>query len=298
MDNADVEKLKALGYRPRQRTWDNYVDLLALAVSRLEMGEKPGALYQGSNRIMSQDLALKVGRDYNADRLKFLKTFYVDDLATARHDPLRIARYGWVNEAEELAPHRLWNMHHMVEKIGMGHKDSMALLEEYDRIRVSRIQAEHPVNSYEYRFADNDPEGATTLIQLPTTMTMANFRSLRRYLNILYEFHYRSEYQKTPPEWVEHACTMRVRGVMYDEPMWVVAADNIFRYQVWESEQNLRSYFQGLRRLSKTKRSHEKFVQDLETRFAIGGNDMDVESTKPNGEEWVLEELLRELRDD
>ena len=59
--------LKALGYRA-------YPDLIAMCVNRLRMGEKPYRLYgkDSPNRIVSQDLGIKIGKDYKDRKLDFI----------------------------------------------------------------------------------------------------------------------------------------------------------------------------------------------------------------------------------
>jgi hypothetical protein len=248
--------LKALGYRKDP-------DTIAICVNRLRMGEKPYSLYgyYANDPIVSQDLGVKIGRDFLDGKLNFIEQFPADENERARHDPFRFTRYDIVNEAEEMAPHKWWNLGY-IKGLGRSHDEAVELLQEYDRIRETRKEAEVPVTSIQ--FTDNDGKPLTLPLASPPTMAMRNFRDLPRYLNTLYEMAYMTEYPDAPENWVGRACGLRVGGKLVEkDDRYVVAADNIFRYQVWESQENLGSYFQGLARLSKTRASHEKFVANL-----------------------------------
>jgi hypothetical protein len=257
------KKLRALGYRADRKQGFNKI---AECVNRLRMGQAPWQLYGewAKDRIVSQSLGLKIATDYADGKLDFLEEFHVDEKSKAARDPFRITRYDIVKEAEELAPHILWNLGHIKElqDRGMDHATADKFLQEYDTLRDVRFEAEVAITEYEF--------GPGTLTASPPVMAMRNFRGLPRYLRMLYMMSYSTDYPEAPQEWVDRACELRVRGKLIEEDnRHVVAADNIFRYQAWESRENLFSYFQGLRRLSNTITSHEKFVDQLINSFGI-----------------------------
>ena len=284
--SEEHKRLIALGYRADP-------NVVAECVNRLRMDEKPWQLYGATAKdpIVSQDLGIKIGRDYADGKLNFLAPFHVDENEKAIRDPFRITRYGIVVEAEEMAPHKLWNLKHIkgLSKdyspqhsdledayqvfgggVGIDHDRAVEQLEEYDSLRDIRVEAE--VTLTDFQFEDGD--GKSITLKTPPVMAMRNFRGLSRYLAILYQMHYRTEYSDAPQKWINRACEVRVSGRLIEQDdRLVVTADNIFRYQVWESQENLDSYFQGLVRLSKTKGSHLKFVEGLRKKFGIGRDD-------------------------
>jgi hypothetical protein len=72
--NAAKKRLLALGYRKDLAT-------IEVCVNRLRMGEKPWQLYgeHAPDPIVSQDLGIKVGKDYAEGKLNFLEEFPVDE---------------------------------------------------------------------------------------------------------------------------------------------------------------------------------------------------------------------------
>jgi hypothetical protein len=262
--SEEWKKLRALGYRADRNAGFGKI---ALCVERLRMGDKPWQLYGewAKERIVSQGLGIKIGKDYAHGKLDFLEPFRVDESEKAVRDPFRITRYDIVKEAEEMAPHGLWNLGH-IKGLGMDQDTAEKFLQEYDTLRDVRFDAEVPITDYQF----DDNFGKQVMLAMPPVRAMRNFRGLSRYLSMLYAMAYSTEYPEAPQEWVARACEFRVRGQLTekdDRP--VIAADNIFRYQVWESRENLLGYFRGLRRLSNTRVSHEKFVKELIKRFGI-----------------------------
>jgi hypothetical protein len=262
-DSADHKKLLALGYRKDPNT-------IALCVNRLRLGEKPYSLYgfHSNDRMVSQDLGIKIAKDYQDGKLDFISQFPADENERARHDPFRLTRYDIVKEAEEMAPHSLWNLGHL-NGLGMSHDKAVELLQEYDRIRETRFEAEVTLESF--LFEDDDGNPIALPLASPPTMAMRNFRDLPEYLRMLYSMYYETTYPDAPPLWVIRASVLRVGGKLSEVDRLVVSADNIFRYQVWKGQKNLESYFKGLARLSKTLSSHKKFLVELEKIFGIGG---------------------------
>jgi hypothetical protein len=253
---------KDLGYRATPENMDK----IALCVNRLRMGEKPYALYGywSNDRIVSQELGIKIGRDYKDGKLDFIEQFAADkEGEIAKRDPFRFTRYDIVNEAEEMAPYSLWNLDHM-EKIGMSPKEAKELMKTYDRIKDTRKEAEGAVRSHEFR----DKDGKMVMIETLPTPTMRKFRDLPQYLRMHYLVYYRTTYPEAPKEWAVKASEARAAGKLDEDEKLVVSADDIFRYKVWDQE-NLDDYFDGLARFSKTKRSQKKFIEDLRKRFGL-----------------------------
>lgn len=239
-------QLLALGYRAGP-------DLIVLGVNLLRYGESAWQLYAGADPIMSQWLAMKVERDYKAGHLDFLESFQVDDVERARKDPYRRTRYEFVKEAEEMAPHHLWTLKHMTSlrspttgRFIMDYDEAKKRLLEYDRIRLMRIKAEIPINELQM---DSD-DGQPVLSAMPKTMTMARFPRFPRYLELLYEMHYRTTDPDAPMEWVRKAVALRLLGQRKDDTRFISAGDDIMRYQVWLGN-NLDAYFASLYRFYK-----------------------------------------------
>ena len=279
LDKAfEIQQLTILGYRPKEITWQEHINKIALCVNRLRMGEKTWQLFapDAKDPIVSQHLAQKVSRDYHNDKLNFLEEFPVTEREMARTDPDRIARYETVIEAENMAPYRFWNLKHMKGTLRMDHERALALIKEYDAIRAVRFEMEVTIDSFESETRD----GTMVLIQIPQGKVMRKFRSLPRYLRMLYWMHYCTEYPGAPRqyfprnlmEWIERAYTLRVSGrlVEKDDDL-VTAADNIIRYEAWDYEE---AYFESLPNPGNTKASHEKVVRNLKKRFGMeeGGN--------------------------
>jgi hypothetical protein len=266
-DAYEYKRLRALGYRADRNVGFGKI---ATCVNRLRLGEKPYQLYGAAAKdaIVSQDLGLKIGRDYQDGKLDFITQFPADENERARYDPFRITRYDIVKEAEEMAPHSQWTIGH-IKGLGMSRDEAVELLQKYDRIRETRIEAEVTLTSFEHEVKD----GKTVVVPTSEGKAMRNFRDLPEYLRLLYSMYYLTTY----PEafdlnlvWAARAADIRARGKLVEkDDRLVVAADNIYRYEIWDQE-NLDSYFQGLARLSKTEVSHGKFVKDLKRRFMKG----------------------------
>ena len=263
----EIQQLTALGYRPKAISWQEHLNKIVLCVNRLRMGEKTWQLFasEAKDPIVSQHLAQKVSKDYQAGELDFLEEFPVTEREMARTDPDRIARYETVVEAETMAPYRLWNLKHMKRTLGMTHENALALLKEYDEIQTVRGEMEVTVDSFEHETRD----GTMVLIQIPEGKVMRKFRSLPRYLRMLYWMHYCTEYPGEPLEWIDRACTLRVTGKLMNNEEGddlVTSADNIVRYQAWDNED---AYFESLPNPGNTKASHEKVVRNLRKRFGM-----------------------------
>lgn len=271
MDNFETQ-LKQLGYRAREISWEAYIDKIAICVNRLRMGEKPWQLFGAAakDRMVSQDLGQKIARDYEAHKLDFLDNFPVSDAELARRDPFRITRYDIVAEGETSAPHKLWNLHHLKKTLGLSHAKAMKLLKDYDAIRKIRFEAEVKIDSYDFRVGELHPTRPVTVRAATPVMAMRHFRQLPDYLKLLYEMHYRTEYPDAPTRWIAHACSIRAEGKLNDnEEDDVVAADNIFRYAVWESPENENSYYENVPAPGNTKASHERVVRNLKKRLEL-----------------------------
>ena len=257
--------LKALGYRADP-------DLIAMCVNRLRMGERPYRLYgvDSPDRLVSQDLGMKIGKDYKDRKLDFIQDFDPNESERARHDPFRYTRYDIVNEAEEMAPYRLWSLGHM-KKLGMSNKEAEELMLTYDRIKVTRDEAEGEVSSFGFR----DKDGKMVQVETSPTPIMRDFHGLHKYLALHYLVYYRTTYPDAPEEWAVKASAARATGKIVEDEKLVVSADNIHRYEVWDQE-NLDSYFNSLARFSKTKTVHAKLKEDLRKRFGLAFSDQEL----------------------
>jgi hypothetical protein len=162
-----------------------------------------------------------------------------------------------VIEAENMAPHKWWNLGHM-EATGMDDDDARKLLIEYDQIRMVRIDAETTKDSYDR--SDQKTE--------PTEKSLANFNLLPRYLTILYQMYYRTEYPDAPLWWVHRASYVRALGQKKDDFQLVEAADDMMRYQVWENTKNLEACYRSLSRFKRTVRSRELFIEKIRKHIA------------------------------
>jgi len=256
MDN-DNERLKALGYR-KQASVNNKgertssYEKISTCVNRLRDGDTTWQLCRGPDSIVSQGLAIKVANDYKDGKLDFLETFHVEEKELAKRDPFRITRYDIVKEAEEMAPHKLWNLEHIKTilkshsflmhsmiidgqarmQFDRQHENAITLLTEYDALRSLRLEAEVTITD--------------------SRKAMRKFRSLPRYLSMLYEMHYRTDERLS------------------------IAADDAFRYQAWlRTSRGHRSYscrdawLDSIDRLSKTKPTRRKFRVEIKKRFDI-----------------------------
>ena len=208
-------------------------------------------------KFLNQKTVERIVRDYEAGELDFLDNLYYDRLEKARKDPYRRTRYGVVIEAENMAPHKLWNLSHM-KTIGMDDDDAMKLLIEYDQIRMIRIDAEVTKDSY-------DRGGQKTG---STEKSLANFNLLPRYLTILYQMYYRTEYKDAPYWWIHRVSFIRVLGQQKDDFQLRETADDLMRYQVWESTKNLEACYRSLSRFKRTVRSRELFVEKVRKHIA------------------------------
>ena len=170
-----------------------------------------------------------------------------------------------------MAPHKLWTLKHMSCALGLDHGAAIEFLEEYDALREVRIEAEVVLTSFQHE----TKEGKQVTIEIPLGKALRHFRSLPRYLSLLYRMHYCTEYPDAPRRWVDRACKARADGQLppTDDERLVVAADNIFRYEVYRDAKNLDSYYRSLGKLGKTKPSRNKFIGELMRRFKEGRGD-------------------------
>jgi len=172
-----------------------------------------------------------------------LEEFPVTEEEKARRDPFRITRYDIVAEAERMAPYRFWSLGHMKSTLGVDHADAVALIREYDAIQVLRSEAEVTITHYEMQ----DDNGARVMIPVEKHMALKNFRTLPRYLRMLYWMYYKTEYPTAPLDALEVGCALRASGKLVEKDDDIVtAADNIFRYESWASEENQTAYFESL----------------------------------------------------
>lgn len=266
-NNIDIETkamLKALGYRADS-------ELISTCVNRLRDGDTTWQLYapDALDPIVSQGLAVKIAKDWNEGKLDFLEWFHVDEKEFAARDPFRITRYDIVAEAEEMAPHKLWNLRHIrdIYKLHTNEK-AITILSEYDDLRSLRLEAEVDIKDFEHETGDGKP----VLIEIPVGKAMRKFRSLPRYLTMLYEMHYRTEYRDAPESWASRAAEARVEGELGDDERLSIAADDAFRYQAW-SGTNRDAWLDSIDRLSKTIPTRRKFREKLLKKFDIGGKD-------------------------
>jgi len=282
MDN-DNERLKALGYR-KQASVNNKgertssYEKISTCVNRLRDGDTTWQLYapDAHDPIGSQGLAVKIAKDYEDGKLDFLEWFHIEEKELAKRDPFRITRYDIVKEAEEMAPHKLWNLEHIKTilkshsflmhsmiidgqarmQFDRQHENAITLLTEYDALRSLRLEAEVTITD--------------------SRKAMRKFRSLPRYLSMLYEMHYRTEYPDAPESWASRAAEARVEGKLGDDERLSIAADDAFRYQAWlRTSRGHRSYscrdawLDSIDRLSKTKPTRRKFRVEIKKRFDI-----------------------------
>ena len=181
----------------------------------------------------------------------------INDMITVELDSFRIMRYLVVEEAESLAPHSLWNLHHL-RTLGINSNEATTLLIDYDKLRMVRNNAETVIHHYA-------PDGFTE-IRSPIH-TLAKFTLLPRYLTLLYRMHYQTEYPDMPKNWLHQVTSIRLKGELTADKHLVDAAKDIVRYEIWASVENRLAYYSSLRRLKRTKRSHEIFIQKLADLF-------------------------------
>ena len=140
----------------------------------------------------------------------------------------------------------------------MDDDNARKLLIEYDQIRLMRRDAEITSDSH-------DRNGQKTG---PPEKTMANFNLLPHYLAILYEMHYRTEYENAPYWWIHRASFIRALGQQKNDFQLVETADDLMRYQVWDNTKNLQACYRSLGRFKRTVRSRELFVEKIRKHIA------------------------------
>jgi hypothetical protein len=269
-----------------------------MIAQRLDNGESRWRLHTGPadsvDQLYSRPLVEKVYRDWQAGELDFLQKYYLEIIARAREDSFTATRYKIVTEAEALAPHSEWHLDHLTKLSGdYGH--ALELLKEYDDLRSSKKKAEIVRGSHtrgekpkgkEEKPAFHHPmvpdiEAIVRITLEEYTnklepITLARFHGLERYLWLLHWHYYKTNYEKAEDAWIELACDLHVKGELVNlKPgfggsgtNFIEAADNILRYKGWEKT-NREDYYESLRRLSRTKQAHEKFVRELKERIPI-----------------------------
>ncbi|MQG21462.1 MAG: hypothetical protein FI725_05645 [SAR202 cluster bacterium] len=231
-------------------------EIAAQCVLRLRDGESIYQLYAGKNAVVSQGLAEKLSRLDKAGELEFLVPDADGRVETHLVDPLSVRRYQVVKRAEELAPHRLWTLKHLRtsgkwSSRSMRDAEARDLLAEYDLLRHRRNDAE--------RFVDDSAGNDTVVPRM-----LGRFRSFTRYITLLYEMYYRTEYADAPAEWVRCAASIRVRGELDEDRDRVDAAEDLMRYEIWANADNRSAYFASLRRLKPSPKSYNAFVRNIE----------------------------------
>ena len=136
----------------------------------------------------------------------------------------------------------------------MRDSEARELLAEYDRLRHRRMDAESLVQE--------PPE-----IGSPERKVLERFTSLARYLTLLYEMYYRTEYPDAPVDWIRCASYIRVHGELDADEDGVEAAEDIMRYEVWANGDNRAAYIESLRRLKHSPKSYEIFVRKINDEF-------------------------------
>ena len=269
---------------------------IARITQRLENGESRWRLHTGPAdgvaKLYSRPLVEKVYRAWQARELDFLQKYYLETIAEAREDSFAETRYKIVTEAEALAPHSGWHLDHL-RKLTGDYRRALELLKEYDCLRSTREKAEIVRGSHTRGKKPKGMEAKPTFhhpmvpdVEAIVRMTLeeytdkleattlAKFHGLERYLWLLHWHYYKTTNEKAEDAWVELACDLHVRGELVNlkpgfadiDTNLIEAADNILRYKGWEKT-NREDYYESLRRLSRTKQAHEKFVRELKERI-------------------------------
>ena len=195
------------------------------------------------------------------------------DIVESRYDPDREFRYSLVVDAEELCPPEYFTIKHLVGNCGMDNYDALELMLEYDNLYLHRTWAE-------IQTTEHGPDGR---VREPV-YTMAKFPSLNRYLFLLClvwcmtkypEFEFAKHKDKNDPErlkasyqkYLHHASSLMATGNETWDSHMVVAGEDLLRYEVWKSPENMSAYFQSLRRLKRREKAHEDFKVMLRNLF-------------------------------
>ena len=231
-------------------------EIAAQCVVRLRKGESIYQLYAGKNAVVSQGLAEKLARLDQSGDLDFLVVDADERVGTQLVDPSGVRRYNIAKRAETLCPHRLWTLKHLRtsgkwSSRSMRDSEARNLLAEYDLLRHQRMDAESFVE---------DSTGNDT----PVVGMLGRFGSFTRYITLLYEMYYRTEYADAPAEWIRCAASIRVRGELAEDRDRVEAADDLMRYEIWANSDNRSAYFASLRRLKPSPKSYKAFVRNIE----------------------------------
>ena len=278
------KRLRELGIRTK-------VDTITEAVTRILDGEKRWSLVNGEDAILSQRVVYDVlpplmmagklnflfdeheyllnevlngseapdGYRVGLEEFKAHNPGLVEDLLSSRRDPFATRRYVIVTAYEELTPKEYLTIKHL-RSIGMDDTEATDLMIRYDELRTYRDRARRPRSIY-----DTDTK---TWIEQPTGM--GRFPRLNEYLRLLFDLYCRTEYPEAPQRFVEYARELQIRGYMEVDEHLVIAGDDILRYQIWESNVAENAYFRSLKRIKTTKKTHDRFVEDLKNYFHSG----------------------------
>ena len=275
------KRLRELGIRKDET-------IVTEAVTRLLDGEKRWGLVHGSNAILSQRIVYDVlpplittgklnflfdEHEYllnevlvaSAEPSTALEQFkahhpgLVDDVLSSRRNLSGHSRYEIMARYEELIPEGYLTIKHL-RYIGMDDTEAVDLMVRYDELRTYRDRA------LVYPFLLN--EETNTWTKQPAMM--ARFPRLNEYLRLLFNLYCRTEYPQAPQRFVGYARELRLKGEMEVDSHLVTAGEDILRYQIWESNVAENAYYRSLKRLKTTKKTHDRFVEDLKKYFYSG----------------------------
>jgi hypothetical protein len=190
----------------------------------------------------------------------------VESITTSRQDHFTQTRYQICERFEQLAPEALFTRTHLME-IGYSERNALDLMVRYDELVTYRVRAQvnHSTYNYETGMITQEPNG------------MANFPAFTDYLGILYDVYVWSKYPKTqdstdspPPRYVKIAKQLHINGEMESDEHLIYASEDIYRYQIWKGNAPWNAYFKSLKRIKRTKPTHDKFVETLKAHFYAG----------------------------
>ena len=145
-------------------------------------------------------------------------------------------------------------------EIGYPEKSALELMIRYDELVIYRIKAQIGRGTY------NHETGVLT--QKPNGLR--DFPAFTEYLGILYDVYVRTKHPETPQRYAKIAKQLCIHGEMEIDEHLVIAAEDIHRYQIWLGNAPWNAYFESLKRLKRTKPTHDKFVETLTAHFYSG----------------------------
>jgi hypothetical protein len=276
------KRLRELGIRKDEA-------IVTDAVARLLDGEKRWGLVHGSNAILSQRIVYDVlptlittgklnflfdEHEYLLDEVlrgsqapdtvslgefKAHNPELVDDVLSSRKDPPSLSKYKMMARYEELIPEGYLTIKHL-RSIGINDTEAVDMMVRYDELKTYRDKA------VIYPFLLNSETNTWT----KQPGMIPRFPRLNEYLRLLFNLYCRTEYPQAPQRFVGYARELRLKGEMEVDSHLVTAGEDILRYQIWESNVAENAYYRSLKRLKTTKKTHDRFVEDLKNYFYSG----------------------------